>query len=218
MSNLSSLQNEIKYVFNDLNWLEIALTHSSYANEHNVENYERLEFLGDAVIELVVSTFIFSFKELDSGVLSKLRAGLVSTEYLSKISDKLGLVQLVRKSKSLNTLSKKNTADLFESLIGAIYLDGGLDIAKDIVYRYVVVSEENIQRVLKTCIDYKSRFQEEMQKTGKSFEYRLLNSFGLDHDKTFEYGLFIENELVSKGKGKSIHLAQEECSEQYYNK
>jgi len=215
---MNNLEELINYNFQNKELLITALTHSSYANEHNVENYERLEFLGDAVIELVVSSYIFSFKELDSGVLSKLRAGLVSTEYLSKISEDLQLVNLVRKSKSLLNLSKKNTADLFESMIGAVYLDGGIEKTKEIIGRFIIKSEENIQNILRSCIDYKTRFQEEMQKLGKVFEYKQLNSYGLDHDKTFEYGLFIENELVAKGKGKSIHLAQEECAEQYYNK
>ena len=89
MNNLDELQNLIDYKFNDINLLEQALTHSSYANEIGVESYERLEFLGDAIIELIVSEYIYKFKELDSGNLTKLRSALVSTTYFNNISLKL---------------------------------------------------------------------------------------------------------------------------------
>ena len=216
MNNFNEIEEKIGYEFKDKSLIQTALTHISYSNEKHIDSYERLEFLGDAVVELIVSDFIFSFKELDCGILSKLRAGLVSTDYLSNISIELGLVELVKKSKSLNKLSKKNTADLFESLIGAIYLDGGIYNARKIVEKYVIISVDNVQNVLKSCVDYKTRFQEDMQKVGKKFEYKLLNSTGLAHDMTFECGLFIENELISKAIGKSIQLAQEGCAKKYY--
>ena len=110
---MNSLNNEINYSFKNPNLLKSALTHSSYSNEFGGESYERLEFLGDAVLELVVSDYIYKFNELDSGILSKLRAGLVSTSYLKGISESLKLDKLVLKSKSLSMLSDKTKADLF---------------------------------------------------------------------------------------------------------
>lgn len=217
MNNMQELQNLIGYTFKDLKLLKTALTHISYANESGEESYERLEFLGDAVIEMVVSDYIIKFKELDAGVLTKLRANLVSTENLSKISTMLSIMQSVKKSRSLPTLSKKNTADIFESLIGAIYLDSGLEEARKIVDRFVIVSETHIQEILKKCVDYKTKFQEDMQSKGNSFEYKVLNSSGLDHDKTFECGLYLNGVLVSKATGKSIHMAEEQCAKHYYD-
>ena len=217
MNNLNDLETLIGYKFKDRNLLNTALTHISYANECGESSYERLEFLGDAVIELVVSEYIYQFEELDAGVLTKLRASLVSTENLSKISTMLSIMQNVKKSRSLPILSKKNTADIFESLIGAIYVDSGLEDASRVVKKFVLVSKRNVQEMLKSCIDYKSKFQEDMQSKGKLFEYKILSSSGLDHDKTFECGLYIENILVSRAFGKSIQESEEQCVKNYYN-
>jgi len=216
MSNYDNLEKVIGYKFKNRQLLETALTHISYANESGEESYERLEFLGDAVIELVVSDYIYKFNEFDAGVLTKLRASLVSTENLSKISTMLSIMQIVKKSRSLPVLSKKNTADIFESLIGAIYLDSGIEEARKVVEKFVIISRSNIQETLKLCVDYKTKFQEDMQSKGKQFEYRVLNSNGLDHDKTFECGLYIDAVLVSKAIGKSIHMAEEQCARLYY--
>ena len=204
------------YEFKNIGLLDTALTHSSYANECGGENYERLEFLGDAVIELVVSDYIIRFKELDAGVLSKLRASLVSTENLAKISTMLSVMQNVKKSRSLSVFSKKNTADIIESIVGAIYLDGGMENAKNFVQNNIIIDEKNVLAMLKNSIDYKTKFQELMQKNAEKFEYRLLASTGKDHDKTFECGLYIEGELCARATGKSIQLAEENCARKYF--
>ena len=218
MSNLEQLYDLIGYRFKDPKLLEVALTHISYANESGEESYERLEFLGDAVLELIVSDYIYKFTELDAGVLTKLRASLVSSENLYKISTMLGVMQSVKKSKSLSTFSKKNTADIFESIVGAVYLDGGINEAKKIIDRFVIIDKNNIISMLKSVIDYKTKFQEDMQSQGKHFEYKLLNSSGLDHDKTFECGLFIDGKMIASATGKSIRMAEENCARDYYNK
>ena len=127
-------------------------------------------------------------------------------------------MQNVKKSKSLSVFSKKTTADIFESIIGAIYLDGGLSEAKKLIDKHIIVSDEHIAEVIADCVDYKTKLQEDMQGQGKSFEYKILSSFGQDHDKTFECGLFIDGELVTKSHGKSIQLAEEQCARNYYDK
>lgn len=215
MSNLDELQSVIGYQFSDINLLIQSLTHQSYANENNVLSYERLEFLGDAVIELIVSDYIYHLSDFDAGVSTRLRASLVSTDYLCNVSNSLGLPSLVYKSKSLQLLSKKNTADLFESLIGAVYLDSGLDNAKRIIDRFVIVNDDHVRYVMKTCIDYKTKFQELMQANNTTFEYKQLASSGLDHAKVFEIGLFINNELITSAKASSIHAGEEMCAEYY---
>ena len=218
MINYDELMKVIGYKFKNVELLDTALTHISYANESGGESYERLEFLGDAVIELVVSDYIVRFKELDAGVLSKLRASLVSTENLAKISTMLSVMQNVKKSRSLSVFSKKNTADIIESIVGAIYLDNGIEEARKFIMRHIIVDDANVLNMLKSSIDYKTKFQELMQKNAKKFEYKLLASTGKDHDKTFECGLYIEGELCAISTGKSIQLAEENCARKYFEK
>lgn len=214
---MEELQRRIGYIFRDISLLTQALTHQSYANDNNVTSYERLEFLGDAVIELVVSDYIYRFCEFDAGVSTRLRASLVSTEYLQNVSHELGLPELVLKSKSLSVLGKKNTADLVESLVGAVYLDGGLDNAKRIIEENIIISDDNVRYVMLTAIDYKSKFQELMQSQGRTFEYRVLSSSGLAHEKTFEVGLYVDGQIVSNAIATSIHSAEENCAREYIN-
>ena len=212
---MKKLQNKINYEFKNINLLETALTHKSYANENNVESYERLEFLGDAIIEYIVSEDIIKYKELDAGALSKLRASLVSTDYLYDISVELGLDKLVKKSKSLNTLSKKNTADLFESLIGAIYLDGGLEKIKELIQSLIIIDDNNISNHIKYSHDYKTMLQEYCQQKGMKFLYVMQQSLGKDHDKTFKVKLIIDDKDIIIKEGKSIQSAEELCAKYY---
>lgn len=216
MNNLDNLQKVLNYTFNDIKNLEISLTHQSYANEHEgVESYERLEFLGDAVIEMVVSKHIYDYVKSSSGVLTKIRSYLVSTENLSKISKDLGLDKYMLSSKSLSSIGKKNSADLFESLIGAIYIDGGLDPCKKVIEKYIIVDKENIDFAIENCDDSKTQVQELCQKQIKTFEYVVVSSSGQDHEKIFEVVLNIEGEKVSQAKGRSIREAEENCAKNY---
>lgn len=215
MSNLLDLQESIGYRFRDSSILVTALTHQSYANEHMVDSYERLEFLGDAVIEMVVSKFIYDNLSLTSGELTKLRASLVSTVYLSNISNKLRLNEYVLKSKSLSSLSKKNIADLFESLIGAVFIDGGIDCAQSVVEKFVIINIDNVKDILINNSDYKTKLQELCQSKNQNFSYELIDSFGLDHDKNFVVVLRIEGKVVAKATAKSIRDAETVCAQMY---
>lgn len=217
MNNYDDLERVIGYTFKDKQLLSQALTHSSYANECGGESYERLEFLGDAVLELVVSDYVYKFHELNAGMLTKLRAALVSTDNLNKISTMLSIMQFVKKSRSLGTFSKKNSADIIESVIGAIYIDGGGDQARKFIQKFIIIDDDNIRSVLSSCIDYKTKLQEDMQKVGKKFEYRVISSSGMDHEKIFECGLYIDEELVAQAKGSSIRQAEEMCAKFYYD-
>lgn len=215
MNNIKKLQEYLNYKFNDEKLLDTALTHISFAKEVGVESYERLEFLGDAILETIVSEIIYKEFDLSAGKLTKLRASLVSTENLCNIAKNLGLEQMVKKSKSLPNLSKKNTADLFESTLGAIYLDGGMSVAKSVVERLIIIDKENLLCHLNNCEDAKTRLQELMQSLGYKFEYRLISSSGLDHAKIFEVALYINDSLVSKGSSSSIQSAEEICAKAY---
>ena len=218
MSDLNDLERNLGYEFRDISLLQTALTHSSYANEMGAESYERLEFLGDAVLELVVSNYIYNLYHVGEGNLTKLRAWLVSTENLYNIAISLHLDQYVKVAKSLNKLSKKNTADLFESVVGGVYLDGGYDEASRIIQQFVLIDENHIADVIKNGIDYKSTFQELMQSKGTCFEYRVIEESGPAHDKTFIVGLYVAGENVTQASGKSIRLAEEKCARLYLEK
>ena len=215
MNSIEKLQEKLSYTFTNLDYLSTALTHSSYANENNVENYERLEFLGDAVIELIVSKYIYNNFKLDSGELSKLRASLVSTDNLNAISINLGLEGYVLKSNSLPKLSKKTSADLFESIIGAIYLDGGLEKVEEVVAKFVIVDFDNVNMHLRNANDAKSTLQELLQKEGRVWEYKTINAYGLDHEKTFVVALYVDGNQVEEAEGRSLHFAQNECAKRY---
>lgn len=216
MNNIENLQDIIDYHFKNQSFLDKALTHISWANELGVEDYDRLEFLGDAVLELVVSNYIFNIlKDLKSGDLTKLRASLVSTENLYKISQNLGLDSMIKKSKALSQISKKTTADLFESLMGAVYLDGGYDAVKNVIEKFVIIGKDNVMSHLDIMEDAKTRLQEMCQAEHKTFEYRLVSSTGLDHEKVFEVELIIDSRVVTRAFGKSKHLAEEKCAKSY---
>lgn len=213
---INNIESTLNYTFKDKNLLKIALTHSSLSNEIGGENYERLEFLGDAVIEFVVSDRIYKYAYLDSGCLTKLRASLVSTSNFSLISTQLGIDKCLQKSKSLSTLSNKTKADILESVIGAIYLDGGIDEASRIIDKYILINEENIRNHVQNSIDYKTKLQEEMQANKQSFRYETVSESGLSHNKTFEVQLIIDEKIISTATGKSLHSAQFECARKYF--
>lgn len=215
MNNLESLQTSIDYRFEDIALLETAITHISYARENNVESYERLEFLGDAVLEMVVTDVIYRNYNLPAGKSSKFRASLVSTENLCTIAIKLGLNNIVKKSKSLPQISKKTTADLFESMLGAVYLDGGIDTVKNIIEKFVIIDKDNLDAHLNGCEDAKTSLQELLQAVGQTFEYKLIKSSGMDHEKTFEVELIINGKSVSNGESTSIQSAEEMAASQY---
>lgn len=215
MNRLTELENLIGYEFKDKTLLNTALTHQSYANDNMTESYERLEFLGDAIIEFVVTDFVYNNLNFEVGVLTKLRASLVSTDYLVGISKNLGLDKLALRSKSLSQLGKKNIADLFESLIGSVYVDGGLEEAKKLIDKYIIKGMENIRFVLKNSIDYKTKFQEYMQSLSRTFEYKTISSTGLDHEKKHTVGLWVEGKKITEVTATSKQIAEEKCAEFY---
>ena len=119
------------------------------------------------------------------------------------------------KSNSLPKISKKTSADLFESVVGAIYLDGGYEKALAVVDRFVIVGYDNVKIHLENSEDAKTKLQELLQKQVKSWEYVTTNSYGLDHEKTFEVALFVDNKIVAKAEAKSLQQAQNECAKKY---
>jgi len=221
MSKLSDLETKLGIKFNDSKLLEEALTHRSFLNESRekkIKQNERLEFLGDAVLELAVTEFLFEkFPKKPEGELTALRAALVNARTLFLVADKLNLGNYLRMSKGEAKEKGKSRqvilADAVEALIGAIYLDKGTRPAEKFIKYYVC---EMIDGVLenKTWRDAKSLFQERSQEfTGITPTYEVLSESGPDHKKHFAVGVYLEDELIAKGEGFSKQEAQEEAAE-----
>ena len=207
------------FEFKNIDLLVTALTHRSYVNEHRSvvkEHNERLEFLGDAVLELVSSDFLYRNYDEPEGIMTALRAALVRTESIGDAGKELGYEPLVRLSHGEKNGSERAhdviLADCFEAVIGAIYLDQGYDTAKDFIYKHILVKIDTILEE-GTWRDAKSYVQELAQKVdGETPVYRTLNEEGPDHDKVFTVGIYVKNNLIGTGKGHSKQEAQTEAA------
>lgn len=205
----------IKSINEDL--LMEALTHSSYSNEHSkTKNYERLEFLGDAVLELITSEYFFENTSLKEGDMTKKRASFVCEQALAHYAKDLGIDKLIRVGHGqINDVNDTIIADVFESVLGAIYLTHGLDIARNYINEIVVPYIESDFVFLG---DYKTLLQELVQTDRKSLEYILVNEYGEAHNKTFEVEVQIDGIVYGKGKGKSKKEAEQHAAFDAYKK
>ena len=188
-----------------------AFTHTSYANEMKCESYERLEFLGDAILELIISEYLYKNTYYEEGRMTKLRSHYVCENALYEYSVKLGLNEYIKLGKGQQEQDGKHckaiVADIFESFIAAIYLDSGLNEVKKFIYKYVIpIIESN---TLDFFNDYKSKLQEFVQTDKKSLEYILVNEIGPAHNKTFEIEVRINGILYGKGCAKSKKEAEQ---------
>lgn len=213
MNNYDELEKQIRYIFKDKSHLDIAFTHKSYANELMIkgrESYERYEFLGDAILEYLVSRYLFNeYKDKAEGELTKLRASLVCEFTLSKISRELSLGKYGFFSKGERQSGGSNRdsilCDMFESLLGAIYLDGGLDEADKFVKAFLLTDIEH----KKLFYDSKTRLQEYAQKNSISITYHPLREEGPEHDKTFFVEVLVGDRIKAEGKGHSRKTAEQ---------
>jgi ribonuclease III len=196
-----------------------ALTHRSYLNEHRDYKHphnERLEFLGDAVLELAVTKYLFEHFDKPEGELTSFRAALVNGDMLGKIGTEIGVQDFLLMSrgetKDTGRARMYLIANAMESIIGAIYLDQGFGAAENFIGKYVLTHlDEVMDKGLYT--DPKSRFQEMAQeKIGITPSYRVLKEWGPDHDRRFVAGVFLEDELVAEGEGASKQEAQREAA------
>lgn len=207
-------KEKLGLVFNDINLLVVALTHRSYVNEHKAahEHNERLEFLGDAVLELVSSDYLYRNYDYPEGVMTAIRAALVRTESIGDAGKELGYEPLVRLSRGEKQGSERAhdviLADCFEAVTGAIYLDQGYEAAREFIAKHILVKtdmviEEGLWR------DPKSYVQELAQKVdGITPVYKTLKEEGPDHDKLFTVGLYVGGSLKGTGTGHSKQEAQ----------
>jgi ribonuclease-3 len=209
-----AIEQNIQYVFKNKTLLKQALSHSSFINEmkrKGMESYERLEFLGDAVLELITSQFLFEeYKELPEGKLTRLRASIVCEFTLSSVSEMLHLGEYVLLSKGEEQTGGRNRnsilCDLFESVLGAIYLDGGMEAAKKYVHTFLLTDIEHKS----LFYDAKTILQEMVQKDGKGVvTYEVIDEKGPDHNKSFVTEVYIDGERLASGEGPSKKNAEQ---------
>ncbi|MES0362494.1 MAG: ribonuclease III [Desulfobacteria bacterium] len=218
---LSSLENELGYEFKDIGLLREALQHSSYVNEQSdpaLQDNERLEFLGDAVLDLVITHILMNhFPQTLEGELSRMRAAIVNESQLAAVAQKLNLGQylLLGKGEALSRGEEKSSilADALEAVIAAAYLDGGLKNAFDVIERQFSRVISQVGERLE-AEDFKSRLQELVQVRFKTIPYyTVIAESGPDHDKTFEVRLSIGTSLTTHGTGKSKKAAEQAAAQ-----
>ena len=215
---MKDLQEAIGYRFNDQSLLTEALTHSSYAHEQhkNMKYNERLEFLGDAVLSIVVSYYIYTHcPDRPEGELTKLRASLVCEKSLFDFAKQIDLGAYLRLSNGERRNGGANrpsiVSDAFEALIAAIYLDGGMEPAKKHILRFVIPEIENHKN--NSFKDYKTALQEIIQKNpGERLEYVVVSATGPDHDKHFKVEVHLNSNIIGKGGGRSKKEAEQQAA------
>lgn len=221
MEKLALFEEKIKVTFNDKTLLREAFTHRSYINEtreRGLDHNERLEFLGDAVVELVVTDFLYKkYPESTEGDLTSYRAALVNAVTLGDLGIAMGMEEylLLSKGEAKDKGTKARQiilANAFEAVVGAIYLDQGYDAVDVFLKTYLLgKTEEIVNKGL--WRDAKSYFQEEAQeKTGVTPAYRVIKEIGPDHEKQFVVGVYLNKELVSEGVGKSKQEAEQSAA------
>ena len=221
MKNFSILEKKLELNFKNKDLLIEAFCHRSYLNEHpefHLSHNERLEFLGDAVLELVVTEYLYKkYPEKNEGELTSWRAALVNAKTLGNLANELGLDEFLLLSKGEE--KEKGKAKLYilantvEALIGAIYLDQGYEVVRNFIEKNLI--ERKLPEIIEKGLfkDSKTRFQEEAQERVKiTPTYKVLEEWGPDHDKHFVVGVFLKDELVAKGEGSSKQEAEEDAA------
>lgn len=215
---ITELEKKIGYEFKQKQLLRQAITHSSFSNEQKInklKNYERLEFLGDAVLELLSSQFFFqSFPDMSEGQMTRLRSSMVCEPALAFCARDISLNKYILLGKGEEATGGRERdsiiSDVMEAVLGAIYLDGGLEAADRFVKMFILSDLENKQ----LFYDSKSILQERVQKLGKTLFYELLEESGPDHDKVFVVEARIDGQALSKGTGRNKKAAEQQAAYQ----
>ena len=219
MVDLDACQKILDYQYKNIHLLDLALTHRSYLNENkNInESNERLEFLGDAVLELVTSNFLFlKFPDMPEGKLTNLRSKIVQTKTLAAISLKMNINKFLKLSHGEAEAGGNQNisllADLMEAVIGSIYLDGGFEKAQQFITKHILNNYQKIISELEVE-DWKSKLQEWVQaNNGSAPTYEVVNEEGPDHQRVFTVDVSFFNKVQATGKGKSKQKAQQNAS------
>ncbi len=219
MSDLQDFQNSLGIKFDDENLLKRAFIHRSYLNEHpnlKLEHNERLEFLGDAVVELIITDYLYKNFKDPEGKLTSWRAALVNSDMMSEISEriKIGDFLMLSRGEARDTERARQyiLADALEALIGALYLDRGYQECEKFVHKYIIPELPKIIAE-KKYMDDKSYFQEKAQEeTGITPCYQVLKEWGPDHARHFGVGVFLKEDLIGEGEGLSKQEAEQKAA------
>ncbi len=222
IEDLGNIQSQIDYTFKDIRLLKKSLAHKSYFIEKDRdpeidEHNERLEFLGDAVLELIVTEYLYlHFPEDPEGHLTALRASLVNYKLIGEVGQDIGLPAIILLSRAekgdLGEARLTIVADAMEALLGAIYLDGGIQPCEFLIKKYILPKLEEIIKE-ETYKDQKTKLQELTQKHFKiTPKYKILSTEGKDHNKTFRVGVVIDQKIIASGKGRSKQSAETQAA------
>lgn len=226
---LEAFQKELGYTYRHHAVLKEALTHSSYANEHrhlHVKDNERLEFLGDAILDLIISEYLFKkYPQMPEGDLSKLRASIVCEGSLAKMAQKINLGQYISLGKGEEMTGGRKRAsilaDAFEAVTGSLFLDGGFDEARAFIHQTLVKEVEQTESIETLYTDYKTLLQECVQKvSAQPIHYEVVGEEGPDHDKHFHVAVYHEEKCLGRGMGRSKKEAEQDAAQKalnYYN-
>ena len=212
---MKALCKKLGYDFKDEKLLETALTHPSFGGDHHVPHYQRLEFLGDAVLELAISRHLyFEFPEIDEGKLTRIRAGLVREETLCRAAQRLELGRYIRLSvgedRSGGRTKPSILCDVMEAVLAAVYLDGGFDAAVRVIR--LALAEDLHPQMLEDHLDAKSRLQEILQRTGEMPKYEFVSMEGPPHAPEFRYRVAVDDRTLGEGAGTSKQHAQQSAA------
>ena len=217
---MSDIEKKIGYTYGDISLLDEALTHSSYANEHGldrIECNERFEFLGDSVLSVVVTDYLFARRpKLPEGELTKMRASLVCETTLSKFANEIKLGESIKlgngEIKNGGATRASILADCFEALIASIYLDGGIEPARCFIMRFV---KNELRHHDETVRDYKTELQEVIQRNPEEkVKYVLVSEDGPDHDKSFTVEVHLNSNVIGRGVGRSKKQAEQNAAKE----
>ena len=220
---MEELEKNIGYTFKNKELLKKALTHTSYAYEHGIESNEKLEFLGDSILEFISSTYLFAnYSKLKEGEMTKVRATVVCEKSLYKVAKMHNFSDFLYLGKSERQSGGENRpailADSVEAVIAAIYLDGGIEKAQKFIIENLKEEIEIASKIVGKK-DYKTVLQEKLQKHGEvEIKYTILREIGPDHDKTFEAQVECNNKKLATGIGKSKKQAEMEAAKEALNK
>lgn len=213
-----TIEKAIGYTFKDKKLLFNAFVHSSYANEHNIADNERMEFLGDAILDYIVSRHLYDNNpNMDAGAMSKARANVVSATGLKVVVKRLGIMQHLMMSGNAQksaSQSKKMEANLYEAIVCAIYYDGGIEQADAFITRTIGASIPQIYQAHSE--DYKSRLQELCHRKRMDIEYILIDRYGPDNNPIFVCGVVIDGQTVATGKGNNKKQAETQAAQIAY--
>lgn len=217
----STLEEKIGYKFNSKHNVTLALTHSSYANEHRSKNIvcnERLEFVGDSVLGFICAEYLYGkYPSKPEGELSKIRSSLVCETALDVYAKQIGLGEYLLLGHGEELAGGRTRpsilSDAFEALIAAIYIDGGMDCAKEFVLPFIIEALKDNEKTHALNRDYKTALQEIAQKNpGEIISYAVVSESGPDHNKSFEVSVYLNSNLLASGKGRSKKEAEQDAA------